>query len=87
MPLIEKEEHKIYNNYRCMKCGNIISRASYYRDKLFGLMVPDIKYHNCPEGIEMDKGEVVRILNIGYSNEPLTGAEVFEIEEENPPAE
>ena len=84
--LIEKEDHIIYNNYRCRKCHNIISKESYYRDRFCAVTVHDIKFHNCPEGLEMDKGENIYLDYIGYSNEPLSNTYEI-IKTENPPTQ
>lgn len=84
--LIEKEDHIIYNNYRCRKCGNIISRELYYKDKFCTVVVNDVKFHNCPEGLEMDKGENIYLDNIGYSDEPLSNTYEI-IKTKNPPTQ
>lgn len=68
-------------NYRCRKCGSIISkeqRFSKYGPGVQGLIITG-KFHSCKEGIE--DGEAVLADWISVSDHPLAGAEVHYKEE------
>ena len=68
-------------NYRCRKCGAIVSKEKRFdRYRPGGERVTITgKFHNCKEGIE--DGEAVIADWISVSDHPLAGAEVHYKEE------
>ena len=67
-----------WSNYRCRKCGGLISRKSAfnaYSTNRGGLLIRGDK-HKCSIGIE--EGEAVLADFVSVSHQPLKDAEVIE---------
>ncbi|MBR6289416.1 MAG: hypothetical protein IKR19_08775 [Acholeplasmatales bacterium] len=71
----------VYVNYRCRRCGNVVSRETprkYLSLRLNKLGVEasntNLDFHNCPGKI--DQKEHVLFDLISWSEEPIAGAEI-----------